>query len=292
MAKIREDKIYRTTGEKIVFALVFVLFSVYALSVVLAIVWAFYNSLKDISDFWNNNKLALPKKWLFSNYAKAAGAITDENTGTTFFGMYINSFWYAGGMALLSTFIHCVTGYIFAKYKFKGKELAFSFILFTIALPIVGNLPSMYKVIYRMGINDSPLILVTALGGFTGNFLITYAFFKSVDGSYAEAAQIDGAGHLYIFFRIMLPLATGPIFALSILTFIMQWNNYETPILFLSAMPNLASGLFIFRDSVGTRGNTPVYFAGVLMSIIPVVALVAAFGNKIMKNMSIGGLKG
>ena len=95
-----------------------------------------------------------------------------------------------------------------------------------------------------------------------------------------------------MFLRIYLPLATGPIIALSILGIIGQWNNYETPILFLNDYPTLASGLYHFKLQMRFKSNEPLYLAGVLISVVPVFILVAAFANKIMRNMTIGGVKG
>ena len=291
MAKIKiKDKQFRTAGEKVLFSVMFAVFALYSASIIVSMAWAFMQSLKAGKGFYDD-MLSLPKKWLFSNYAKA---LTDiEYSDYNFFGMFINSIWFAAGSSILSVLSHCVTGYIFAKYRFKGRGAAFSFILFTITLPVVGTLPSLYQVIYKMNINDSPLFLITALGGFGGNFLVTYAFFKGIDWSYAEAAFIDGAGHLYVFLRIMLPFAVGPVFALSLLGFIGQWNNYETPILFLDKMPVLSSGLYRFKVDADFEANSqPVLLAAVLLTSLPVLAAVAAFGGKIMKNVTMGGLKG
>ena len=85
------------------------------------------------------------------------------------------------------------------------------------------------------------------------------------------------------------------LFSIGLLNFIGQWNNYETPLLMLSKMPTLATGLYQFSDqmifSVGDASQT-VYFAGILMAAIPVVLLVIAFHEKIMENVSAGGIKG
>ena len=94
----------------------------------------------------------------------------------------------------------------------------------------------------------------------------------------------------------MLPMAAGPFLSLFILTFIAQWNNYETPILFLRTMPTLSSGLYNFSYNLqfdhSLLNGRPVFFAGILMASIPVIVLVAIFGNKIMKNANLGGIKG
>lgn len=289
MQKVMQDKIRRSKGARAAFGTGFAVFAVYTLIIIFLLGWGFLQSLKETREFFND-MIALPKKWLFVNYATAIKKL--EFGGVRFHGMFLNSIWYSVGAAFLSVFMHCVTGYIFAKYRFKGRGIAFSFVLLTLAIPIVGSLPSLYKIVFGLKINDSPLFLIKSLGGFGGNFLITYAYFKGIDGAYSEAAQIDGAGHLYIFLRIMLPLAAAPFAALMILGIIGNWNDFETPILFLRKTPTLASGLYFYREIIRYESNDPVYLAGIIISMIPILVLVAVFGNKIMKNMSIGGIKG
>ena len=283
-----------SVGAKIVTSVVYMIFWIYTASLIFFIGWAFYNSVKTDDEFLLNMN-TLPTVWHFTNYADAYRFIEHNDTG--FIGMFINSIWFAGGGSLLATLAHAVTGYIFAKYRFPGKEIAFSFILFTIALPIVGSLPSMYKVVYTLHLEESPLFLITYMGGFGSNFLIMYAFFNGIDKTYMESAEIDGATRFGIFFKIMLPLAIGPSLSLFLLTFIAQWNNYETPILFLSMMPTLSSGLYEFsmimkfpQEDIISPQMT--FYAGTLLASIPVIILVIAFGEKLMTNVNIGGIKG
>lgn len=287
--RIREEKLHRTKGAKVAFGVAFAVFALYTLYILFSVAWTFLQSLKTNREFIGD-MISLPKDWLFSNYPLAFDKI--KYSDTKLLGMFVNSVWFTVGTSLLGVFMHCVTGYCFAKYRFRGKELAFSFIIFTLILPVVGNLPAMYRLVRGLRLNDSPMFLITALGGFGANFLIMFSFFKGIDSAYAEAASIDGAGHFYIFFRIMIPLASAPVFALSIVGIISQWNNYETPLLFMDKMPTLASGLYYYKSFLIYESNTPAYLAGVLVSTIPVLILVSVFGNKIMKNMTMGGIKG
>ena len=279
-------------GGKIAKCFFYLIFWIYSVGLVFFTFWVFYNSFKTDVEFYDN-MMAFPTNWHFDHYEEAYKYIAYN--GVSFIQMFINSIWFAGGSAFLSTFMHAVTGYIFAKYVFPGKKIAFRFILFSIALPIVGSLPSLYKVIYALHIEESPLLLIMYLGGFGSNFLIMYAFFRSIDRTYMEAAEIDGANRFETFFRIMLPLAGGPFLSLFLLNFIGQWNNYETPILFLNTMPTLSSGLYQFYEEMTFSSSTSphtVFFAGILLASIPVVIMVAIFGDKMMKNVNMGGIKG
>lgn len=282
--------------EKIAKTIFFIIFFVYSASIIFIVFWTFYNSFKSDIEFYDN-MMAFPKVWRFSNYKEAYDYIRYDNgvVNVSLIQMFFNSIWFAGGSAFLATLMHAITGYIFAKYTFPGQKIAFKIILFTIALPIVGSLPSLYKIIYTLHMNDSPLILIMYLGGFGSNFLIMYAFFRGVDRTYMEAAEIDGANRFTIFFKIMLPLAFGPFISLFLLTFVAQWNNYETPLLFLDKMPTLSSGLFLFYEQMTfSESSSPhtVFFAGILLASIPVIIMVSLFGDKMMKNVNMGGIKG
>lgn len=281
-------------GEKIAKTIFFLIFWIYAATLVFFVIWTFYNSFKTDSEFVNN-MMSLPTTWIGQNYKEAYQYISYN--GVSFVGMFINSIWFAGLSAFLMTFMHTVTGYIFAKYSFPGKKISFKIILFSIALPIVGSLPSLYRIIYALNIQESPLILIMYLSGFGGNFLVMYAFFQNISNTYIEAAEIDGASRFRVFFKIMLPLAIGPFLSLFVLSFIGQWNNYETPILFLDTMPTLSSGLYQFKEKItfpdeGITNPRTVFFAGILLASIPVLILVSIFGDKMMKNVNMGGIKG
>ena len=283
-----------TIGSKTVKCLVYTLFWCYAAILFLFVFWSLYNSVKD-GEAFHYDTISLPKELNISNYVLAYDLIQD-NYGNNLITMFINSLWFAVGSSVLSVLMHAVTGYIFAKYDFPLKNAAFSFILFTLVIPIVGSLPSMYKVVLTLGIEESPLFLITYLGGFGSNFLIMYAYFKGIDKTYMEAAEIDGAGRFLIFGKIMMPLAFAPCFALALLMFIGQWNNYETVLIFLETKSTLSSGLYLFDTFYAPFCGEPFYqtinMAGVVMASIPVVIIVTLFGDKIMSNVSMGGIKG
>jgi ABC-type glycerol-3-phosphate transport system permease component len=280
----------RNTSERVWFIAAFVIFLLYSLLVIAFFGWALKCSLMDLDEFYYN-PVAWPKEWRFENYKIAFEVL--EYSNTTFFGMIINSLWFSIGGAVLNVFMHCCTGYVFGKYDFAGKKLMFNVAIFTMIIPIVGSLPANYKLVCgTLQINNSPLYLITMLGGLGSNLMIMMAFFKSIDKSYAEAAFIDGATDWGVFIKIMLPMAKGPILAIGIMAVISGWNNYSTPILYLDKMPTLASGLYYFNQAIQYVDNKPAYFAGVIMSMIPALVLFSIFSNKIMGNVVMGGLKG
>ena len=136
-------------------------------------------------------------------------------------------------------------------------------------------------------------MIIASAGGFGFNFLIMYGFFKNISWSYAEAAFIDGAGNWRVFLTIMLPQAIPIFFALGIMGAIGVWNDFMGPYIFLPSYPVVAVGIWeLSNRMVDEGGNFPAFFAATLMITVPVIIVYAAFQKAIVKNMSIGGLKG
>ena len=268
--------------------IIFILFALYAVSMIYPFVWAFLSSLKGQMEYYKD-KFSLPKDWLFDNYALAFTTLSAN--GKNMFLMLFNSVWFAFGGTLLSVASSVMVAYVVAKYRFVGRRTIYRIALLIMMIPIVGSLPSQFLVFYKLKLYDSPLILLSYTGGFGFNFIILYAYFKSLPWSYAEAGYMDGAGHFTIFFRIMLPQALSSVTALSLIAFIGIWNDYMSPILFLPSYPTLSAGLYTYQQEFARNLNYPLLFAGVLMSTAPVLIIFIVFQNTLMDMTITGGIK-
>ena len=290
--KTKENSILqnRSKQETIIFRIVFIIFCLYAALLVFPFAWLVVNSLKTSMEYQINNPFSLPSVWQFSNYKKTFELLVVNDTG--FFGMVLNSIWYTVGTTTISIICCSATAYCIAKYNFMLKKLLYGTAIFVMIIPIVGALPAQYKLNNQLGITDSPLFLVTSTGGFGFNFIVLYGFFQSVSNSYGEAAKIDGAGHQVVFWKIIMPQAMAPVLSLAILSAIGAWNNYMTPLLYLPSYPTLASGLYEYESNMMRVANYPVYFAGILLSMLPILIIFIIFQKTIMQNVSAGGLKG
>ncbi len=284
----------RTKGEKVIYAIIFALFVLYTALMVFPFIWLFissfkssYNYLEDIDHF---RVMALPTKWMFENYAKAFVEL--EHDGTNLFGMFFNSVWYTAVVVIEGVFFSACTGYSLSKYKFKCKNLIYTVAVVSMTIPVVGTLPASFRLSAALRIYDTPLQpIVTCAGGFGFNFLIMYAFFKNMPWSYAEAVFMDGGNDFIAFFKVMLPMAVGPIVTLSIIASISCWNDYTSIILFMPSYQTVASGLYYVQLTMFDKFPT-IYYAALFISMVPVIVVFAIFSEQIMKNMSVGGLKG
>ena len=291
----------RSAGERVVYTIMFILFALYALSILYPLFFLLVNSFQDRLTYIDNmspggNPFAFPETWHFDNYLKALSEMKYPTVMGTEIGlpmMFFNSIWFVGIAVFEGLFFCSCCAYVISRYRFKGRNFIYGLAIFTMTIAIMGTMGSSFKIISDLGLYDTPLYLVvTCTGGFGFNFLILYGFFKSISWSYAESVFIDGGGHFTVFFRIMLPQARTPILTLAIMACIGSWNDYTTPLLYLPSYPTVASGLYQLSLSMKRDGEFPIQFAGQVLSILPVIIVFAAFSDTIMKNFTIGGLKG
>ena len=286
--------------EKPLFLIAAIVFSVQCASLFLPILWMFIMSFKTGTAYSFESAFQFPKIMSFKpfaflldyqNYTQAYKNLYHEMSGTTFFGLVFNSIWYTVFQAGFACFTPCLTGYVMSKYRFRGREFIYAVAIVSLTVPIVGSGASTMKLFHLLHLYNNPLRLVVGgLAGFGGSFIVYYGFWKGVSWAYAEAAQIDGAGPYTVLFKVMLPQALPVMLTYFITGAIGAWNEYESIILYMPDFPTLAVGLFEFQSTA--RGDMPAYYAGLVISMIPTLTIFAIFSDKIMRSVSIGGLKG
>ena len=284
----------RTGGQRAVFIVVFVLFTIYAISLILPFLWMIMNSFKAHTEFVmdqaNGTTVNFPDVWNFINYVNAFKQINYR--GVTFPVMFLNSCYYVFVGGGVSVFFQAVTGYVISKYKFKARGVIYAIAIFCMTLPIVGNMAADMKVRAQLGLLDNlAAVVFTSMSSFGFNFLMMHAFYKTVSWDYAEAVFIDGGGHFTVFFKIMLPMAMPLMTTLFILGAIGTWNDYMGPMLYYPSYPGVATGLQLAAYEMLRKTKT-VYYAALVVTTLPVLILFAVFSDKIMKNYTVGGLKG
>ena len=280
----------RTRSEKIVYAIVFVIFVIYSAYLLLPFAFCFNASLKENGRAFIANMISIASPPHFKNYITAFSALKIGKI--SYFGMLMNSVIYSTGCTLMGIFSSSLLAYAIARYDFKLKKFLYALALFVMMIPIYGSLPASYKLLSDLGFINSWFYLLSTANGFGFNFLIIYSFFQGISREYSEAATIDGAGHFRVMFTIMFPMAIPSVMAIVTTSFIGFWNDYSTPLLFLNKMYTLSSGLWMYERNMEYTANHPIYFAGVLISLIPIIVFFLCFQNTIMEKVYAGGLKG
>lgn len=289
----KNDILYKRKGiDRVLFIIMFITFVLFAISFIFPFMWLLMNSFKTQSDF-SKNFLSLPPTWTLENYINA---FTYSNTSTKNFNVFQMigmSIIIAGIGTIVTVFTSSCAAYVIAKYKFPGRNLIFGIVMFSLIVPIVGSLPSQIQLMKFLKLDQKVIgCIFLYSGGFGMNFLLLYSFFKNLSWTYVEAARIDGASDFKIFYRIIIPMAKGPIIAISIIQLIGLWNDYLTPSIYLADKPTIAVGLKYMSDTMISKGSYTLLFATIVIAIIPIITLFCCFSKTIMENTSVGGLKG
>ena len=292
----------RLTSHKGWLTALMVIFFVYIATLLFPVLWLLLNSLKTDIEFFNST-WALPKEPLknLANYLTAFDmtvTTTLEYREVGLAQMFLNTMFLSFVPPLFSLFITCCTSYAYARHQFRLKGVFYTIMIIPMVVNIAGTLPTTYKLVRDLGIyNNIFLIMILNWAGSGFNFLLISSVFTNMSGTYKEAAQIDGAGHLRIFLTIYLPQASNLLISMYVLAVIGAWNDYMTPYLYLPEYPTLATGIYQLRSKV-EKSRDPLYydqwprmFAVMIWSILPVLILFIAFQDRIMTMTGGGGIK-
>ena len=279
----------RTLPAKILFAVVFAFFLLYAAMLIYPVVWGFFASVKSIDDYLDH-PMGFPKKCFFSNYGDAIDVISEG--GITFPEMAWNSIWYSAGSAWINMEFISAYAYVLNKFKFRGRNFLYGLCLFIMSVPIGASFVSTYRLMHDLNFANSYSILFTATSVYGMNLMLFHSYYSNISNSYMEAAKMDGANFYQIYFKVMRQQATPLALTLGLLLFINKWNDYMSPLLYLSEKPTLSSGLYRFQLMAERDGQLPVLYAGLFMCVLPILVVFAIFSDKMMTSINIGGLKG
>ncbi len=279
----------KSAAEITILWIFFVLFVIYAITLLFPVAWCLNNSFKYQKEFMLNT-WSFPKEFTIANWISS---FEREIEGTNLAGMFVNSIILIVGCSFCSIGSSAVTAYCLAKYNFRGKGAFYSLAVVLMMIPSTGSTAAIYKMFFQIGLYDTFFgIFIMNLGGFGSGFLLLYGFFKNLPWSYAEAGFIDGASHFRVFFTVMLPMAVPGIAAVAILTCIGIWNDYYTVYMYAPSIITVAYGMQRLVAQTSYNANYPELFALMLLSMIPVIVVFCVFQKTIMNNTAVGGLKG
>ncbi len=288
MEKKKEKKSFDTfIIVKIIF---FAIFLVYAVSLLLPFIWGFFMSLKTRVEFVLHFDEIMPREWKFDNYLSAWTELATG--GSDMISMLVNNVWYSIGTVAVSMILSTTASYVVSRYEFPGKRVIVTIAFLTQIIPILGSFAAMIRVTSVVGVYDSVFMCVALATSFGYDFLILTSFFNNLSWEYAEAAFIDGAGHFEAFFKVMLPQAITPVLTLALTAFITFWKDYYNPLLYLPSYPTLSSGLYLYQIVSVRELNWPVLYAGLLLTMVPILVLFLIFQRRILDLQFGGGLKG
>lgn len=288
--KYKKPKMKRTGGEKVLFTVVFFIILLHSLSFLIAYGTIFINTFKTADEYLDTSIFDLPKHLDFSNYALVFSTFVVNGNG--YLQMVGNTLLFSLTGSIPSLLSTAFCSYACSRYKFVGRRAIYFINVLCITVSLPGSQVAYYKLWSDLGMINSWKYLLGCFGGFGSQFIILYGFWRGVDWAYAEAAYMDGASEWTVLVRIMLPLVLPMLGVFFILGFISSWTSYEFTMLYMPKFPSIAYGLFKYQYDSARGMNMPMYFAALIMTAIPSLVLFGIFQDRIMTNMTIGGLKG
>lgn len=210
-----------------------------------------------------------------------------------FQGMW-NSLLVAVPATLLTAYFSALTAYGLAMYKFKGNKVIFGAILVFMMIPGQLSLIGFYNLCTKLHMVNSyaPLIIPAIAAPGTVFFLRQYVL-SVLPPSLIEAARIDGAGELYSFHRIVLPIMSPGIATMSIMCFIGNWNNYLLPMIILNKNSKFTLPVMMatLRASTNIQSEQGAIYLSVAISVIPILLVFCFCSKYIISSISAGSVK-
>jgi multiple sugar transport system permease protein len=202
---------------------------------------------------------------------------------------------YAVGLTVIVVSCSAAGAYAFARLHWRGRNVVFSVLLCALMIPTVFTMLPNFVLIKDLGLTNSfaGLIAPNALF-FAFALFFLRQFMLGLPTEIEEAALIDGAGHYRILFRIILPMSSGPITTLSLLMFIVAWNDYFWPLLVTSkaAVQPLTLALGVFKQSSPNAApDWAGLMAATLIAALPMLGLFVIFGRRIVNSIGFTGIK-
>jgi multiple sugar transport system permease protein len=204
---------------------------------------------------------------------------------------FFNSVITTAAIVVGSLILNTLSGYLFAKKRFIGRDLVFVLILSTLFVPPAVKLIPAFKVVLALNLYDSyGAIILPALASPIGIFMMRQ-FISSLPNELIDAARIDGAGELRIFVHIIVPLSKPAMAALGIFTAVTHWNDFLWPLVVLrsATMRTLPVGLASLQGEFVV--NYGLVMAGSVLTILPMIVMYLLFQPYFMEGLRLGSGK-
>jgi len=255
--------------------------------VVLALVpfvWMVSGSFRSEADLFGNPSSLFPGSITLHGYESVWLQLP-------FLRLLLNSFVFAGVTTLLTLLFDSLSAYALARLRFRGRTLCFILVLVTLMVPFQVTLIPVFIELFHLGwLNTYQGLIVPRATSAFGIFLLRQSFI-SIPAELDEAARIDGASHLRIYWSVILPLAKPALATVAVLNFMNLWNDLLWPLVVTSDpnMLTLPAGLTLFGGAHVT--DHAVLLAGAVISLLPIAVAFFLAQKYFVAGVSTSGLK-
>jgi multiple sugar transport system permease protein len=251
---------------------------------VLPFLYMFLSSFKPSLEIIKMPPTFFPRKFTIGNYLMVFQRLK-------FWRYFVNSVVVSGSVTFIAIVTSSLAGFAFTKFKFPGKEVVFVLFLAGLMIPFSIIVVPMYLFTSSVGMLNTywGLILPMCVSPF-GIFLMRQ-FMEGIPNEMVEAARIDGASNLWIYYRVIVPLSTAGIGAVAVFTFLWSWNQLWWPLMVVSkeAMRTLPLGVAALTFQIAKRYDMIV--TGASLAVFPVMIVFIFAQRTLIKGMTLTGLK-
>lgn len=291
-----------TTQNKLRACLLTIVMACIAVIMLAPIVITFTNSIMTEQEIERNyvligkmNDAAVPHSHQFANLKLLPDQVSAEQylniliKSPKYLSMFWNSVFLVVPIIAGQTAIAALAAYAFSKLRFRGREAIFLIYLLTMLMPFQVTLVPNYIMADRLGLlNHSSSIILPGIFAAFGVFMLRQ-FMLHIPYAYIEAAKIDGASHMRIFFTIISPLVKPGIAGLVILLFVDYWNMVEQPLIFFNDPLKQPLSVYLSKINEGAKG---VAFAASMLYMAPMVLLFLYAESYFIEGIQLSGIKG
>ena len=253
------------------------------LVMILPFVWMVLTGLKPLSEVASEDWIPSVFRW--ENYHEVFSVIP-------FARFYWNSLFVAAWVTFLQVITSSLAAFSFSRLQWPGHDKVFLLYLSTLMLPGLVVVITNYQIMIQLGLVDTltGFILPSAFTAF-GTFLLRQ-FMLAIPNSFDEAAEMDGASKWRIYIDVILPLSRPGLIALTIFTFVGNYQSFFWPLVMLRDQEKytLPVGLLFFDSEVGQSTN--LLMAAVTMSVVPMIILFIFLQKFLISGIQLGGVKG
>lgn len=208
----------------------------------------------------------------------------------------LNSFGYALAVVVGNIIVNALAGYVMAKFNFPGKGFISFLIMFLLIVPVETTIIPLYSIVHNLGLSGTVLAVILPPLVSVFNIFLFQQFFTSISKEYIEAAQLDGASQLRIFFVIMIPLSAPIVATVATFAFIGVWNDYIWPTMVLPSPQAGQWPLYPIQAALTTIQSvegvtTGEVMASLVVTSIPIFLIYVLAQRYIVEGIGAGGLK-
>ena len=278
----------RSRSYRMMNVIVTIVLAIGGIVMIAPLLWTFSTSLKT-----REAVFALPPQWIpdpvqWENYVRVwtAGPLASG---------IMNSVIVSVSVTVVGAVTSSLAAFAFAKMRLPFKNVVFLAMLSAIMIPFPTIMIPQFKMFGDAGLVDTlwPLILPGIFGNIVMIFFLKQ-YLSSIPDSIIEAAKLDGAGYLRIFFRLIFPVIRPAIAAQFILWFMAVWNDYLAPIIYLNSPEKQTLQLVIatFNATYASQTDYPLIMAASFIALIPVLVVFLIFQRQIIESVALSGSKG